>query len=193
MTTGSALSHQSFSTGVLLHFGGLGGADSSSGGPTCYSVFSNLPLLPHHVTTFSPRPMHVCWDHWKGWGWGPACSLPPLPLVLPSFVGGGGSPAQLTPSHHRLLRSHFRCPWWVKGGHRRLSLWYQSARPKAVKQRRLLFSRQHPPTALPERLVPISCWRLFNHLTRVFNFHCLCTYISIPANGLPRELSSPKS
>lgn len=34
----------------------------------CYSVFSNLPLLPHHVTTFSPRPMHVYWDHWKGWG-----------------------------------------------------------------------------------------------------------------------------
>lgn len=141
--------------------------------PTCDNLLRSLPPLPHHCNDLQPPP-HT---HSLGSPKPGACTL-----HLPS---GWLHPMTVSPEV-----AH---PLPLIGQRKTQTLFsvLPESPPRGC-ETRLLFSRQHPLTALPKWLVPISCWRLFNHLTQFFNFHCSYTYISIPANGLPRELSSPK-
>lgn len=142
-----------------------------------------LPCLVT-TTTFSPHPKHIPWDH---------CTLP-LTLALQPCPPLQGTGELLAPGslHPMTAPPEVSLPL-ISIGQR----WTQtlisvlSEPPSQGCEMRLLFS-QHPLTALRKWLVPISCWRLFNHLTWFFNFHCSCPYISILANGMPRELSSSK-
>ena len=154
------------------------------------NLCTSLPPLLHYCNKLQSPTPHTSAGITGTWNLFPPSH--PNPPALPSFTGEQETywPPRLAPSQACTSRGLTPLPPQVKGGHRHSSVLAEP--PPRGCEMRLLFSRQHPLTALPKWPVPISCWRLFNHLTRFFNFYRSCPYISIPANGLPWELSSPK-
>lgn len=185
MTTFSFFGHLSLSWSALA-FGGW--VLPPMCGPTCNNLFSSLPPLLHDYNNLQPpHQTHPLGSLELG-----TCTLP-LTLALQPCPHSQGTGELLAPgSLHPMTAPPEVSPPLISIGQRRTQTLISvlSESPAQGCETKLFFSRQHPLTALRKWLVPISCWRLFNHLTWFFNFHCSCPYISILANGMPQELSS---